>query len=78
MLERRDTGMKGRRKGGMKEIRDERKEGFRTGGIHKSMDSGLEGYGKEGLQKKEEMRVQEVCGTGEMLDRRDAGKVECR
>ena len=24
------------------------------------------------------MRVREVCETGEMLDRRDTGKVECR
>ena len=24
------------------------------------------------------MRVQEICGTGEMLDRRYTGKMECR
>ena len=72
--------MEGCRKGGMKEIRDEGKEGFRTGGIQESRDSGLKIYGKEVIQEKEgkKMRVQGVCGTGEMLDRKNTGKVECR
>ena len=42
-------------------------------GIQDRRDSGLKGYGKEWIQEK--TKGQKVCGTGEMLDRRDAGKV---
>ena len=44
-------------------------------------DSGLEGNRKRGIQERrvQDMRhaEQEGCGTGEMLDMRDSGKVEC-
>ena len=65
----------------MKESRASGREGFRTGGIHEGRGSRLRGLreGRDtGKGGKEEMRVQELCETGEMLDRRDTGKVECR
>ena len=54
----------------MKERRDLGQEGFRTGGIHERRDPVKKGDRKGGKQG--------VCETGEMLDRRYTGKVECR
>ena len=57
----------------MKKWREEEKEGLRTAW----KDSGLEGFRKGGIQERrdtgKEGSGQEGCGTGEMLDRRDAG-----
>ena len=54
----------------MKERRNLGQEGFRIGGIHERRDPVKKGDRKGGKQG--------VCETGEMLDRRYTGKVECR
>ena len=49
-------------------------------GIRDWRDLGLKGYRREGIQErmetgKEGSESGQICGTGEMRDRRDAGKV---
>ena len=58
--------------------RDSGLEGFRTKGIQEKRDTGKKGYRNGGKQEwretGKEVSGHKVCGTGEMLDRRDAGK----
>ena len=64
---RRESGLEGDRKGGIRNCMDPVLEGYRKRGIQDWRDSGLEGYGIGGKKKR-------GFRTGGMWKRRDAGQ----